>query len=91
MSKKIVIGNWKMNPLSLQEAEKLFVSITKSISSIKKTEIVVAPPALFLEKLKKISGRNKKISLGAQDAFWDSVGAYTGIQAGRHAGFAIAR
>jgi len=74
-NKKIIIGNWKMNPRSLKEAEKLFGAIVKNISSIKKTEIVICPPFLYLEKLKKIS---KKIILGAQDAFPGEVGAFTG-------------
>jgi triosephosphate isomerase (TIM) len=75
MSKKIIIGNWKMNPLTLKEAEKLFSEVAKNISTVKKTEIVISSPFLYLEKLKKIS---KKISLGAQDAFWEEVGAFTG-------------
>jgi len=75
MSKKIIIGNWKMNPLSLEEAEKLFSSVAKEISRIKKTEIVICSPFLYLERLKKLS---RKISLGAQDAFLGDVGAFTG-------------
>jgi len=75
MSKKIIVGNWKMNPLSLKEAEKLFGNISKSVSGIKKTEIVICPPFLYLEKLKKVA---RKISLGAQDTFWGDTGAYTG-------------
>jgi len=59
ITKKIICGNWKMNPRSLKEAEKLFNDIAKNILEIKKTEIVVCPPFLFLEKTKKIS---KKIS-----------------------------
>jgi len=72
---KIVIGNWKMNPLTQKEAEKLFGKVAKSISRIKKTEIVICPPSIYLEKLKKIS---KKVKLGAQDAFIGDVGAFTG-------------
>lgn len=71
----IIIGNWKMNPLTLKEAEKLFNYEAKGISGIKKTEVVICPPILYLGKLKKIS---RKISLGAQDVFWGDVGAYTG-------------
>jgi triosephosphate isomerase len=74
-NKKIIVGNWKMNPRSLKEAEKLFTDVAKNISAIKKTEIVICPPFLYLEKLKKIS---KKINLGAQDAFPGDVGAFTG-------------
>jgi len=75
MSKKIIIGNWKMNPLTLKEAEKLFSSVVKNLPKLRKTEVVVCPPFLYLEKIKKIS---KKVSLGAQDAFWGDMGAFTG-------------
>ncbi len=81
MSKNtIIIGNWKMNPISLKEAEKLFVDIAKSVSRIKKTKIVICPPFLYLDKLKKI--RTSKIQLGAQDLFWEDIGAYTGEVSG---------
>jgi triosephosphate isomerase len=79
MSKKIIIGNWKMNPLTTKEAEKLFDNVVKGATDIKKTEIVICPPFLYLEKLKKIS---KKMSLGAQDAFWGDIGAFTGEVSG---------
>ena len=73
---KIIIGNWKMNPLTLKEAEKLFKDVVKNISQIKNTEIVICPPPIYLERLTKI--RTNKIKLGAQDAFWDETGAFTG-------------
>lgn len=75
MLKKIIVGNWKMNPLTLKEAEKLFSGVAKGISGIKKTEVVICPPLLYLEKLKKIS---RKIILGAQNTFLGDVGAFTG-------------
>jgi hypothetical protein len=37
MTKRLVIANWKMNPISGKEAEKLFVNVTKGLSKIKKT------------------------------------------------------
>ncbi len=68
-----------MNPLTLKEAEKLFSSVVKGISRIKKTarrtEVVICPPFLYLENLKKLS---RKIFFGAQNAFWGDVGAFTG-------------
>lgn len=68
-----------MNPLTLKEAEKLFSSAVKGISKVKKTEVVICPPFLYLQRLKKLS---KKISLGAQDAFWGDIGAFTGEVSG---------
>lgn len=53
----------------------MYGNIAKSVSKIKKTEIIICPPFIYLEKLKKIS---KKLALGAQDAFLGDVGAFTG-------------
>lgn len=75
VKKKIIIGNWKMNPSTIKEAEKLFTDVVKNISGIKKTEIVICPPFLYLNKLIKIS---KKIKLGAQNAFQGDTGPFTG-------------
>ena len=75
MSKKIVIANWKMNPVSYKQAEKLFVANSKSIIKIKKTDVVICPPILYLEKLKR---RSKKLILGAQNVFYEESGAFTG-------------
>ena len=75
MSKKIIIANWKMNPVSFKEAEKLFKNINKSFSGLKKTDIVVCSPDIYLAKLKKLA---KKITLGGQNIFYEESGAYTG-------------
>lgn len=75
MAKKIVIANWKMHPLTVQDAEKLYSKVAKNISHIKKTTIVICPPVVYLEKVKKLS---KKIFLGAQNSFIGDVGAFTG-------------
>ena len=75
MLKKIIIANWKMNPVSYKQAEKLFIANSKSISKIKKTDVIICPPILYLEKLKR---RSKKLGLGAQNIFYEESGAYTG-------------
>ena len=76
MTKKIIIANWKMNPSTSKEAEKWFTDITKSVARIKKTEIVVCAPFIYLDKLAKI--RTSKVKLGAQDAFAGDIGPFTG-------------
>ncbi len=73
---KLIIGNWKMNPRSLKEAEILFKSISRAVKTAKNTDIVICPPFLFMSDLKKLKSR--KLSLGAQDVFYESTGAYTG-------------
>jgi triosephosphate isomerase len=76
--KKIIIANWKMNPVMLKDAVRLFTEVTKNISKVKKTTIVICPPFIFLDKLKSISRRTKKILLGAQNLAKEEQGALTG-------------
>jgi triosephosphate isomerase len=75
MSKKIVIANWKMNPVSEKLAEKLFKDTNKVVSKLKNTDVIVCSPDIYLFKLKKFA---KKIKLGAQNCFYEESGAYTG-------------
>lgn len=63
--KHLIVANWKMNPDTYEEAEKLF-------NSVKKTGAVICPPFIYLRSLAPYAG------LGAQDCFWENKGAYTG-------------
>ena len=63
--KNLIVGNWKMNPESLKEAQKLFNSIKSG-----KSEFIVCPPFVYLSSLKG--------KLGAQNCFYEDKGAYTG-------------
>ncbi|KKU56056.1 MAG: Triosephosphate isomerase [Parcubacteria group bacterium GW2011_GWA1_47_11] len=74
-NKRIVVANWKMNPLTEKEAEKLWTAVARNISALRKTEVVICPPFIYLSKIKKLS---RKILLGSQDAFWGNTGAFTG-------------
>ena len=76
--RNIVIGNWKMNPITIKDGEKILRGISKNLTNIKNTEVVVCPPFVFLEKLKSPKIKAKKIFLGAQDAFGGDIGAFTG-------------
>jgi len=78
-TKKIIIGNWKMNPISLKEGERLFKEISKNLPRLKKTKVVICPPFLYIEKLKKLA---KRIQLGAQNVCGADAGPYTGEVAG---------
>lgn len=74
--KLLIIANWKMNPPTLREAEKLFFDVWSEVRKIKKAEVVICPPFLWLESIRK--RYNKALILGAQDVFWETSGAYTG-------------
>ncbi|MBI4121081.1 MAG: triosephosphate isomerase [Parcubacteria group bacterium] len=75
--RKLIVANWKMNPVSVAEATKLFLGIQKTTKALRRTQTVVCPPFLFLEALSK---RRKTVqcALGAQDSFWKDEGGYTG-------------
>ena len=81
MSRKIIIGNWKMNPSSLRRAEDLFKSVLKVMPHKIKTDVVICPPFVYLPSVAKaLAGKEKlkKIALGAQNVSWQENGAYTG-------------
>jgi triosephosphate isomerase len=76
MAKKLIIGNWKMNPQSLKEAEILFKNVATGIKNTKNVDVVICPPFPFITINKKF--KNRKLSIGAQDVFSEQKGAYTG-------------
>lgn len=75
---KLVVANMKMNILSPLERERYFKLFKKEMAGKKMTrvEMVLCPPALHLEAFKKL--KNKKVSLGVQNIFWERSGSYTG-------------
>jgi len=72
--KLLIAANWKCNPSSLKEAKKLFNFLAEKLDSLKKTELVVCPPFLWLF----LGQGQRKFKLGAQNCFWELKGAYTG-------------
>lgn len=78
MQKKLVIGNWKMNPQSAAEAKKIFSAIAAKVEQFNKVTTVIAPPALYAGILPKKIG----MTPCAQNLFWEEEGAYTGELSG---------
>lgn len=72
----LVIGNWKLNPGTCLEAKKLFSDIRKSVTKDTMSEVVIAPPFLFIPEVAKLT--NEKISLAAQDVHYEERGSVTG-------------
>jgi triosephosphate isomerase len=69
--KTIVVANWKMNPSSRDQAEKLFDVLKGLEHEIKNIELIVCPPFVYLDLA-------KGLKLGAQNCFWENSGAFTG-------------
>ncbi|MCL5006728.1 MAG: triose-phosphate isomerase [Patescibacteria group bacterium] len=72
---KTVIANWKSNPNTTREAEKLAGAVEKSAAANNKTKVVVAPPFVYLPT---VGQRLRRAVLGAQNVYWNEGGAYTG-------------
>lgn len=70
--KKFIGLNWKMNPVSFREA-KMLVHIAKKI---KKHKAAIFPPFVFIAEIRFPLGN--RISIGAQDFYYETKGAFTG-------------
>lgn len=75
-SKKIIIANWKMLPITLAEAKKTF-KVIKSKKVNNKVIPVICPSYLHLAELSKTYLGNK-IKFGVQDIFWSDKKQHTG-------------
>lgn len=73
MSKKIVVGNWKLNPSSFEEADRIVKSLSRK--KINGVTLVICPPSIYLSRL---IHKKSKIVFGVQDLFYEKSGAYTG-------------
>ncbi|TSC70587.1 MAG: Phosphoglycerate kinase, partial [Parcubacteria group bacterium Gr01-1014_70] len=82
----LIVANWKCNPATLSEAQRLCAAAAKTIPKSKNVDVVLCPPVLFLSdfKLHPPAG-GKSYKLGAQDVYWEDTGAYTGAIGSRMA------
>lgn len=76
--KKIIIANWKMNPVSEKEAQKLFLSIKNVASKLLNVQTIICPPFVYLNTLNKLF-KGHRIAVGAQDVFYKNTGSFTGM------------
>lgn len=75
--KKLIVGNWKMDPQTMKEASSIFLKTRTIAGSLRKVDTVVCPPAVFLGDLRaKVTG--SRCVLGAQDCHFEPSGAHTG-------------
>ncbi|HEV3167197.1 MAG TPA: triose-phosphate isomerase [Isosphaeraceae bacterium] len=77
----LIAGNWKMNPGSLEAAEKLAREVKAGVGAAAEVRVVVCPPAVFLHEVDKILA-GSPIGLGGQNMHWKADGAYTGEVSG---------
>ena len=78
----LMAGNWKMNPATLEEAETLAALVAAAAKAdgakaMQSSDVLCCPPAPFLAPIAEIL-RGSGVSLGCQNVYHASAGAYTG-------------
>lgn len=75
---KLVVGNMKMNIVTRRDRDRYIQSLRESSRKnvFKGTCVVLCPPFVHLENFSKSLPR--MVELGAQDAFWERKGSFTG-------------
>jgi triosephosphate isomerase len=78
--KKIIIANWKMN-LGFRDSRKLAEELTEQMpeKELAEKEIVICPSSGSLLLVAEVL-KNHLFTMGAQDAFWEDKGAFTGCE-----------
>jgi triosephosphate isomerase len=74
---RLIVGNWKMNPGTLDEAKKIARKTKNAAALLKRTDIVVCPPFVFISAC---TPRKKSLHfhIGAQSVSTESSGPHTG-------------
>lgn len=72
----IVAGNWKMN-MSIDESAALVRAMRADLESLSGVERVICPPFTSLAPVHEVL-KGTAVKLGAQNAFWETQGAFTG-------------
>jgi len=78
MNKKIIVANWKMNPMSVGEAKEIVTELKNKSKGFGDVCLVICPPFIFLNEVSTIISSSKKIILGAQDVFIGQGVSHTG-------------
>ena len=65
-----------MNPKCLEEAKKIASDVKRGMKNIKKTQVVLCPPFIYIPAISNTASTS--IFVGAQDAFYEPLGAHTG-------------
>lgn len=77
MNKKLIIGNWKMNPNTLKEAKHIANKIRKVSLSLTKVDTVICPPFIYTLAC-STNNRPPNFYIGAQSVSRYEGGPHTG-------------
>jgi triosephosphate isomerase len=74
---KTIVFNWKMNPSSVDEVNKIIAVIEAESVAVGRSELIILPPSIYINLLQEKQS-NIFASLGVQDISDSESGAYTG-------------
>jgi triosephosphate isomerase len=74
---KTIVFNWKMNPSSSEQVNKILDTIIAQSNTVGRSELVILPPSIYFNFLQERQS-TLVASIGAQDIAEVSEGAYTG-------------
>lgn len=77
MSKKLIIGNWKMNPATLESARNIIRKIRRVAGTLEHTNVVACPPFVYIQSAVSRHGPDT-LKIGAQTVSFNENGPYTG-------------
>ncbi|MDE1970376.1 MAG: triose-phosphate isomerase [Patescibacteria group bacterium] len=77
---KLIIANWKMNPLTPHDAKVLYEVEYKGAVGVQGVTTVLCSPTCYLAMLAEEDPPSEQhhVMRGAQNMFWEEEGAYTG-------------
>lgn len=76
-SNPLIVGNWKLNPVTQTGAVDLATEVVKVVKNTEAVYIAIAPPYPYLIPVEKKICKSA-VSLAAQDVSTANMGAYTG-------------
>lgn len=76
MSKKLIVGNWKMN-FTTGQASLFLHKLAEQVPNYRDVEVVLCPHYVALQPL-SLQINNRQFRLGAQNCYYQDEGAFTG-------------
>lgn len=77
MSKYTIVGNWKMNPMTIDEAKSIAKKTRAVASKLKQTDVIMCPPFVYIPSAVS-KKKTAHCSVGAQFVSTHESGAHTG-------------
>ncbi len=75
MQRRIIAGNWKMNPVRYKDSLSLAVEVDNLLGKFDALDRVIFPPFVYISDIVKSV---KNVEVGAQNVFFKERGAFTG-------------